>query len=315
MENVHASLFNGGVCLQMGPPDPNVGDQCAQWKTLSNVTLTGGGTIDGNGAVWWGNTSGQRPTMFGLLWIDGLTLRNLTLLNTPMLFIHPIFSKNIEMSYLYIWAPPDSPNTGAICPDSSTNVYIHDCIIDVGDDCITLKSGKDLQGRQIGIPTTNVLIERMDYRHGHGVAIGSEMSGGIRNVTMRNSTCNGTSTSVRIKTCRGRGGVVEDIYYYDFNLTNVNEGINVNMYYCDNGPTNVSATPIFRNIHLSNIKGTAVSQAGEYKCLPESPCIDLILTNISVTGSYKTPNQCEYAYGTATNIFPESCLLPEFNEV
>jgi polygalacturonase len=293
----------------LGPPNPDVGDQCTQWKKLKNVTITGGGIIDGSGSVWWGNTNNTRPTLLGLFWVDGLVIANLTIQNSPFWNVHPTFSNHIEIYGLNIYAPSNSPNTDGIDPDSSSNIYIHDCTIDVGDDCIAIKSGKDLNGRQVGIITENLLIERMFFKHGHGVSIGSEMSGGVRNVTIRNCDCSGTDRAVRIKTCRGRGGVVEYIYYDNFTVPNVTEAININMYYCDNPPTNASATPIFRNLFVNNLNATTSKQVGEVMCLPESPCQNISFTNI-VVKSYTTAWTCEYGYGTQSNVTPPACLLP-----
>jgi len=312
MQQVHASILNGAICLQMGPPDPNVGDQCQQWKKLKNVTIAGGGLIDGSGSVWWSNTTNTRPTLLGLLWVDGLIIANLSLQNSPFWNVHPTFSNHIEIYNLNIYSPYTSPNTDGIDPDSSSNIYIHDCTIDVGDDCIAIKSGKDANGRAVGIVTENLLIERMQFKHGHGVAIGSEMSGGVRNVTLRNCDSTGTDRAVRIKSCRGRGGIVENIFYENFTVSNVTEVININMYYCTN-PITPEGTPTFRNINVKNINASSATQAGEVMCLPESPCTNVSFNSIQVK-TYVTGFTCEYAYGTQSNVSPPSCLLAPITE-
>jgi len=240
--------------------------------------------------------------------INSLVIANLSLQNSPFWNVHPTFCNQIEIYNLNIYAPYTYHNTDGIDPDSSNNTHIHDCTIDVGDDCIAIKSGKDLNGRQVGMPTENLLIERMQFKHGHEVAIGSEMSGGVRNVTIKNCDCSGTDRALRIKTCRGRGGVVENIRYEDFTVPNVTEVININMYYCTN-PITPEGTPTFRNIYANNFTASLATTAGEVMCLPESPCTNVTFNNIHVK-NYTNGFTCEYAYGTQTNVTPPSCLLP-----
>eukprot|EP00042_Codosiga_hollandica_P028180 m.146425 g.146425 ORF g.146425 m.146425 type:complete len:448 (-) comp52710_c0_seq1:41-1384(-) len=314
----HASLINGAVCLEfINTTEP--GDHCLQWTPLTNVFVEGGGVIDGQGAEWWaqcnptcpdGSNDNQRPTLLGLLWIDGLTIQDLSLMNSPFWTTHPTFCNNVLIQNLNIQAPANSRNTDGIDPDSSSNVHVTDCIISTGDDCIAIKSGKDLDGRTVGIPANNVLIENMQFGSGHGISIGSEMSGNVTNVVFYNCTCNGTESGARVKTMRGRGGFVENVTYDSFTLFGVGEGISIDMQYQTAPPTNVSATPTFRNITISNFTATSLTGGyGLFICLPESPCHELQLVDVSLSG--KSGYTCEYAYGTMTNVNPVACLLPE----
>jgi len=122
-----------------------------------------------------------------------------------------------------IISPPDSPNTDGINPDSCRNVRISDCLLDVGDDCITIKSGRDADGRRIGKPAENYTIVNCTLLHGHGLSIGSEMSGGVKNIVVDNCTFNTTTNGIRIKSTRGRGGVIENVRISNLVMRNIRE--------------------------------------------------------------------------------------------
>ena len=128
-----------------------------------------------------------------------------------LLAVNPNFCDNVTVKGVTINNVP-SPNTDGINPESCSNVHISDCHISVGDDCITIKSGRDLQARKIGRPCENITITNCTMLSGHGgVVIGSEMSEGVKKVTISNCVFDGTDRGIRIKSTRGRGGVVEDI--------------------------------------------------------------------------------------------------------
>ena len=119
----HASLLNAGVCINaVNSTQP--GDNCLEWIKFENLVLEGGGTINGQGELWWsecnptcpdGSSNSQRPTLLGLLWVDGLTITDLTLMNSPMWTTHPTFSHNIRITNLVIYAPANSSNTDGAC--------------------------------------------------------------------------------------------------------------------------------------------------------------------------------------------------------
>ena len=221
--------------------------------------------------------------------------------------LHPIFSNNILIENITI--NTDGPNTDGIDPDSCSNVIARNSYITTGDDCIAIKSGKNEDGRAVGIPTDNVLMENLILGYGHGISIGSEMSGNVTNVIFRNLTMHNTENGPRIKSCRGRGGMVKNITYENISINDVSEGIQITQYY-DNIQTGIP--PIFKDFYISNLTGTVKSggKAGEFDCLPESPCHDFILMNIDIK-NYKESFECEYAYGNATNVEPKSCLMKE----
>jgi polygalacturonase len=174
---------------------------------------------------------------------------------------------------------------------------IRDCTFDVGDDGICLKSGKDAPGRRIGEPTEDVLVEGCTVYHAHGgFVIGSEMSGGVRNVRVDNCTFMGTDIGLRFKSTRGRGGVVENIYVNHVRMTDIpGDAINFNLYYGGKSPlddtttveTNfpavTEATPQFRDIHIENVICRGAKNAIVLQGLPEMPLNNISLKNVSIS--------------------------------
>ena len=180
------------------------------------------------------------------------------------------------------------PNTDGINVDSSRNVLIEDNLIDAGDDCICLKSGRDADGRRVARPTENVVVRNCKTLSGHGgVVIGSETAGGLRNVWAHDCDFTGTNIGIRIKTMRGRGGLVENLHFQDLTMNRVDYGIHITMFYHQTPAEPVSErTPTFRNFHFKNItahdvKRGAVSVTG----LPERPVADVVLENLTMDGA------------------------------
>lgn len=180
-----------------------------------------------------------------------------------------------------------APNIDGIDPQSCRNVRIANCFLDTGDDCITLKSGEGETGRRVGKPTENVTITNCVMYNGHGaVVIGSEMSGGVRNVVASNIVCRGTLAGVRIKTQRGRGGVVENIRFNNWVIEEVPAPITISQHYFTNiyakaAPEPVSErTPILRNIAISNFTINNSPRVAEVLGLPEMPIQGLRISDI-----------------------------------
>jgi polygalacturonase len=178
--------------------------------------------------------------------------------------------------------PESAPNTDGVNPESCRNVRISNCFFDTGDDCITLKSGRDEEGRLKGRPTENVTITNCVMYKGHGaIVIGSEMSGGVRNVTASNIVCVGTDRAVRIKSTRGRGGVVENIRFSNFVVENVREPIYITTFYTKTDPEPVSQrTPIFRDIAISHFTIKNSPCMAKILGLPEMPIQGLRITDV-----------------------------------
>jgi len=187
-------------------------------------------------------------------------------------------------------ANPLSPNTDGINPESCRYVHISNCHISVGDDCITLKSGRDLQARNLNAPNENITITNCTMLSGHGgVVIGSEMSGGVKKVVISNCVFDGTDRGIRIKSTRGRGGVVEDIQINNIVMRNIQEeAIVLDMLYSKMPIEPVTdRTPIFRNINISNVTGSDVLIPIKIRGLEESPISNISFTNINIDGKQK----------------------------
>lgn len=290
-----------------------------------NITIKGRGTINGNGQAWWSavlkneynskdkrdlskyqnlwveankdltiepqsdwkgtfNRRFFRPPLFQAYRSSNILIEGVKIINSPFWTINPEFCSNIRVTGVTI-DNPDSPNTDGINPSSCNNVHISDCHISVGDDCITIKSGRDLQGRQYATPCENITVTNCTMLAGHGgVVIGSEMSGDVRKVVISNCVFDGTDRGIRLKATRGRGGIVEDIRVSNIVMKNIlKEAITYNLYY-----TNVPAeplserTPIFRNIHISNMTGVNVNAAALIIGLPEMPVSDITFNDIDL---------------------------------
>ncbi|TXT47607.1 MAG: Polygalacturonase [Spirochaetes bacterium] len=208
-----------------------------------DIRIEGEGTIDGNGYAWWAahrqkqgksqavkvlpadpssppsggggrETGFLRPPLIQLVECENVVVSGIRIRNSPFWTLHPVFSRRIEFQGLRIENPADAPNTDGIDIDSCEEVRIVDCLVDVGDDCIALKAGSGNQGVEIGRPTRNVTISGCTFRSGHGgVVVGSETAGGVENVAVSNCRFIGTDRGIRIKSRRGRGGLVQNLSF------------------------------------------------------------------------------------------------------
>ncbi|HEY8500116.1 MAG TPA: glycoside hydrolase family 28 protein [Clostridia bacterium] len=268
-------------------------------KDVENVSVTGHGTLDGQGAAWWELHRNKRlkyPRPRFICFEDStrVLIDGIKIINSPAWTINPVRCNNVTISGVTIVNPAESPNTDGINPDSCENVHIHGCHVDVGDDCITLKSGVEYS--RFRIPCKNITISDCTLIHGHGgVVIGSEMSGGVQNVVISNCIFEGTDRGIRLKSRRGRGGTVEDIHVDNIVMKNVMCPIVMNLYYhCGKGgkesivssktaqPIN-NGTPCFRRIHISSVTSRETSACAGFCCgLPEMPVEDISFHNINI---------------------------------
>ncbi len=268
---------------------------------LCNVALTGRGTIDGRGACWWRRQREHslrhpRPRLISFDRSANLLIEGLTLTNSPSWTIHPVRCENVTIDSVTIANPADSPNTDGIDPDSCRHVRITNCHIDVGDDCIAIKSGSEAGGRAALAPCEAITIANCTMLHGHGgVVIGSEMSGSVRNVAITNCVFIGTDRGLRIKTRRGRGGVVEDVRATNVVMQGVLCPFTMNLYYhigvrgntdvADRRPRPVTeGTPRLRHIHFAHISARDAHYAAAFLYgLPEMPLEDISFSDVSIS--------------------------------
>jgi polygalacturonase len=282
---------------------------------LENISITGRGVIDGQGDAWWKtfrvvsemrrklglterepeNPPGSplkwsRPRMINLYRCKNVLISGLTVMNSPAWNIHPVLCDNIVIDQVTIISPADSPNTDGIDPDSCRNMRISNCYISVGDDCITIKSGYKFQKSGKNIPSQNILVTNCVFARGHGgVGIGSETSGGVRDVTVSNCVCEGTDRGLRFKTARSRGNIVENFRAVNLVMRGVGDAISVSMLYNASDPRTAQpvdeGTPTFRNFHLSNITATDVKRTLLIEGLPEMPIQGLSISNFVANGA------------------------------
>lgn len=288
----HAGFLNGGRCVKL--KSPLVGwDDCAEWSKLENVVIEGGGTIDANAEGWYLTPPADpntRPMMLDLLWIDGLTIRDVKLRRPGYWTTHPTFCNNVRFVDNDVLTR--GSNTDGFDPDSSWNVYVANNVFDTGDDCIAVKAGRDWSGRMVNISTAHVLAEHNHFKQGHGVSLGSETSAWIYDVTIRDSIVDGTNVAVRIKSARGRGGGVRKVTY-DNLVGRANEAIQLTLdYEKDVAPTNASATPQILDVDIRNLNIDAQRDALLCAGLDESTIRNVTLTNVTVTG--KQAQQCAH---------------------
>jgi polygalacturonase len=252
-----------------------------------------------------------RPAFIRTMNCRNVVIEGLHMVGAPFWSIHLLYSENVAVRGVSLETFPGA-FTGGIYVDSSRDVRISDCYLDNGDDAITLKAGKDADGLRVNRPTENVTIANcIIHRGSGGIVIGSETSGGIRNVAVSNVVCQGTQMGINIKSERGRGGFVENIRIDNLVLDDVGRAISVSQYYSMQGetpppPEPVSArTPIFRDISISRVTITRSRGAPVYAWnpvsisgnqpgqpvmisiagLPEMPIVGLHLSDITASGT------------------------------
>jgi polygalacturonase len=265
---------------------------------LEQVTIAGSGIIDGAGERWWApiraaklakqpyNEAPRRPRMVILSGCRNVRIEGVTLQNSPSFHLVPVDCEDVLITNATFLAPRDAPNTDAIDPSACRNVRIIGCTINVGDDNVALKSGHRVAGRQAAVE--NVWIERCTFLRGHGMSIGSETLGGVNNLMVTNCTFNGTTSGIRIKSARGKGGLVQNLCYTDITMTNVDFPISLTSYYPkvpkDDAAQPLAAdSPIYRNILIRNLIAHSPRTAGLIVGLPEAPITGVVLENVHVT--------------------------------
>jgi polygalacturonase len=295
LNNVNLQIDAGAILrmLPLGqyPGGTNTGTTFISGSNLHDIEISGSGAIDGQGAAWWPFPSAPRPRMISPSSCNRLLIQNVTLSNSPMfhIAISGSHSGNSTVQGVTIQAPSSSPNTDA-CDVAGTNILVQNCNISVGDDDFTCGGG-----------TSGVLLTNNTYGNGHGISIGSYTdSGGVSNITVVNCTINGAVNGIRIKSDDGRGGLVQNISYFNIGITNVHFPIQIYAYYLLTGtPSSISpsyaatqtvaalnSTPAFRNITFSNINATSVSgyPVGIIWARTEMPATNIVFNKINVTG-------------------------------
>lgn len=284
---------------------------------LENISICGEGHIDAGGTVLKPleetEGKGARGCALCIRNTDNVYISGVCVKHSPAWCLHLIYCNNVTIDSISVYTKHDENgrpykdivNGDGIDIDSCRNVYIKNCEIHSQDDCIAIKSGRDEEGRKVGIPTENVLIKNCVFKSGFGVAVGSEMSGGVRNVSVSGCAFENTYSIASVKAPRGRGGVIENIVYENCTLVNNSTehsdcewfrgGLYIDTFYSivdkdmdiDKAEPFDETTPVFRNITLKNITvETAAGNAVYLSGLPEAPLENIILENVTARGKY-----------------------------
>lgn len=277
-----AGSLKGQELSSMNTPDSDMADE--QWQEVKDFL---------------------RPVMVSFVECKNIFLNGVLFENSPAWNIHPLMCENVILDGVFIRNPGYSQNGDGIDLESCLNSIIVNSLFDVGDDGICIKSGKDEDGRKRGIPTENVIVDNCKVFQGHGgFVVGSEMSGGVKNVSVKNCQFLGTDVGLRFKSNRDRGGVVENIYISDIYMFNIaTESFLFDLYYggksasesLEDGditpvdeimfPVN-EKTPSFKNIYVKNIVSRNARRAMYFNGLPEMNIENINVENAFITAEY-----------------------------
>lgn len=263
-------------------------------KNAEDITIRGGGVIDGAGQPWWAAVHAHRRSLFPaehrprLILLDHcrhVLIENITIQNSASWQVVPYYSDDVTIRNAKILAPARAPNTDGIDPFSSTHITISHMFIDTGDDNVAIKSGQPGSPGPDS-PSADIRITHCIFLHGHGLSIGSEIAGGVHNVYASNIRFDGTRNGIRVKSGRDRGGDIGNFVFKNITMTNVETPIVVTGYYSKAGDTPVPITrltPRFHDITIANLTATGAKQAGVIAALPESPLASLTLNNVRIS--------------------------------
>ncbi len=294
------------------------GIECYNYSPLiyardsERVGVTGEGTFDGQGDAWWHwkklqqaaartlydaqfnqvpveeriygtEEAALRPQFLQLVQCRDVLIEGATFLNGPMWTIHPVYCQNVLIRGVTVRST--GPNTDGLNPDSCRNVVVEGCSFATGDDCIAINSGMNEDGWRVARPCENIVIRHCVMSEGHGaVAVGSGMSGGVRNLYVHDCRVTGGDQGIRLKSMRGRGGTVGNVFFENIRMANLRlEAIVLSMFYGSSTAGSRSDTPpVFRDIHIKNVTCESAGVALAIRGLPERPIERVVLENLQV---------------------------------
>ncbi len=295
---------------------------------VENIAITGEGVLDGNAdsSHWWGwkgNTSDEniegkvnqnsdrellgkmvkegvapekrvfgdghfmRTNFIQFIQTKNILIEGVTIINSPMWEINPVLCSNVTVRGIKVIS--HGPNNDGCNPESSRDVLIENCFFDTGDDCIAIKSGREEDGRRVNVPSENIIVRNCHMKDGHGgVVIGSEITGGCRNVFIENCTMDSPNLdrALRIKSNSLRGGVIENIYMRNVTIGQVKEAIlHINFYYEEGDVGNY--VPVVRNIFIEHVTSEASAYALWIKAYERSPVTGIYISGCRFNGVRK----------------------------
>jgi polygalacturonase len=293
---------------------------------ISDFSLTGVGTVDGQGSEWWdwsregdtkhdtsGNAQGRtRPMLFDIVKSSDILIDGVTLQNSPMYNLFFVQSHDIAIKRIKIRNPTTSHNTDGIDPLSSYNIAIDHVSIDTGDDCVAIKSGLVERGEP-NIPSHDISISNSDMLHGHGLSVGSELAGGAYNISVSNVAFKDTEAGIRIKSNRTRGNDIYNLSYSNLSMSGVKVPILITEYYphipvSDTPQPMADHTPRFKNISITNLAAQGADTAMTIAGTPESPIRNLTLMNVAIRAT--KPATIMYADVTEKNVAITAATTP-----
>ena len=281
----------GGVVSKKDYWVPNEGYAKAEEKANMNVVIAE------TEEEWNEYKRFLRPVMVNFINCKNILFQGVIFQNSPAWNLHPLMCENIIIENVLVRNPYFAQNGDALDLDSCKNVLVINSKFDAGDDAICIKSGKDEDGRKRGKPCENVVVDGYTVFAGHGgFVVGSEMSGGVKNIKVQNCQFLGTDVGLRFKSTRGRGGIVENIYIDGISMMDIkNDAITFSMFYgvktievdedIKDNKSKVKAdetTPVFRNINIENIICNGAGRAMEFNGLPEMPIDGIYLKNVNI---------------------------------
>ncbi|CAM0877100.1 unnamed protein product [Alopecurus aequalis] len=293
-------------------------DNIRHWimfQGISDLTVTGGGSINSNGEIWWKNSCKindvlpctQAPTALTFHLCDNLKVENLNILNSQQIHVSIEDCTNVRLASLSISAPGTSPNTDGIHITLSKDVQVRDCVIKTGDDCMSIEDG-----------THNLHVTKVVCGPGHGISIGSlgddNSKAEVSGITIDSVQLYGTTNGSRIKTWQGGSGYAKDIIFQNIIMDNVQNPIIIDQEYCDSAKPceNQESAVEISNIVFKNIRGTTTSKdAIKLSCSKNAPCSDIALGNIELkleSGKGDIESTCQNAkWRKSKNVVPLPC--------
>jgi polygalacturonase len=280
-------------------------------RDCTNIAITGEGKINGQGEKkWWkmsepytiqrlyamGNENvpvenrifgkpeyGLRPSFIQFVNCKNILIDGPTFLKGPMWTIHPIYSNSIIIKNVNIFTSPGKSTDGIVL-DSSKNILVENATLDTGDDAIVIKSGRNKDGMRVNIPSENIVVRNSRVNEAHGsIVIGSEMSGGVRNVFAYNLTTDSSDFGVRIKAARGRGGFVENIWIQGLTMRSIsNSAILFDLNYENSIAPSNGDLPVIKNIFIKNVACEKTRTAVLVDGLPDIPVENINFENFSI---------------------------------